>query len=194
MRWLWRAASEPGRSLPTSSRPTWRVQWRVLEAAPVLRAPQRAPRWRSLRPRDQGRSCFARGGASRALCRMLVLLDRQLHGAGFEPATHGVSVRCSTQLSYPFAVGAGIEPATRGGLVRCSTSELSILVAASRSSPVRARAIRSSRAPGRHTEPAPLATIDERRPRFESSSRAPRVSKWFRTWLRRWDSNPHRSG
>jgi hypothetical protein len=40
-------------------------------------------------------------------------------------------------------------------------------VAAPRSSPVRAGAIHSSRAPGRHTEPAPLATIDERRPSFD---------------------------
>lgn len=45
-------------------------------------------------------------------------------GAGIEPATLGLLVRCSTRLSYPVARRAGIEPATSGITCRYSSSEL----------------------------------------------------------------------
>lgn len=57
----------------------------------------------------------------------LPAFDGRHDGAGIEPATLGLNVRCSTQLSYPIARKTGLEPVASGQYIRRSTFELHAL-------------------------------------------------------------------
>lgn len=89
--------------------------WRCRRGSRCAR--QRSARW--FAPCAAQHTRHFRGWA----CARVADLASALRGAGVEPATLGLTFRCSTDLSYPVVQRAGVEPAIFGVFVRCSTFE-----------------------------------------------------------------------